>query len=74
MINGKLILVVFTEQISSEVSVLFDDVTDEFRQISSILERCEEWRKNDFNSYKDTYFSLCLPKVIGVHISYSKIR
>ncbi|KAJ6635023.1 PAX3- and PAX7-binding protein 1 [Pseudolycoriella hygida] len=53
------------EQISSEVSVLFDDVTEEFSQISSVLERFEEWRKNDFNSYKDTYFSLCLPKILG---------
>lgn len=54
---------IFTEQISSEVSVLFNDVTEEFSQISSILDRFEEWRKNDFTSYKETYFSLCLPKV-----------
>lgn len=45
--------------------MLFDDVTEEFSQISLILEKCEEWRKNDFNSYKETYFSLCLPKVLS---------
>ncbi|XP_037038522.1 PAX3- and PAX7-binding protein 1 isoform X2 [Bradysia coprophila] len=53
------------EQISSEVTVLFDDVTEEFSQIASILKRCEEWRRNDLDAYKDTYFSLCLPKILG---------
>lgn len=64
--NDQQIFFIFcftSEQISSEVNVLFDDVTEEFSQISMILQRCVEWRKNDLNAYKDTYFSLCLPKV-----------
>lgn len=49
-----------------EVSLVFEDVSDEYSQISMILDRFEEWRKNDFDTYKDTYFSLCLPKVCVV--------
>lgn len=53
----------FSDQISMEVSLVFEDVSDEYSQIAMILDRFEEWRKNDFDTYKDTYFSLCLPKV-----------
>ena len=45
--------------------MLFDDTTEEFSQISSILTKFEEWRRNDFTAYKDTYFNLCLPKILG---------
>lgn len=53
----------FTEQISAEVTLIFEDVTDDFCQMSNVLEHFEAWRKRDFDAYKDTYFSLCLPKV-----------
>lgn len=51
------------DQLSIEVKLVFDDVSEEFSQISSILDKFEEWRRNDFETYKDTYFNLCLPKV-----------
>lgn len=52
------------DQLSIEVKLVFDDVSEEFSQISTILDKFEEWRRNDFETYKDTYFNLCLPKVI----------
>lgn len=56
------------ELLATEQNLVFDDVSDDFSKISSILDKFEEWRKNDFTTYKDTYFSICLPKV-----SYYKI-
>lgn len=52
-----------SDQLSIEVKLVFDDVSEEFSQISTILDKFEEWRRNDFETYKDTYFNLCLPKV-----------
>lgn len=52
---------------------MFDDVNEEFSQISSILRKFEEWRNYDFDSYKDTYVSLCLPKILGPMIRLSLV-
>lgn len=43
--------------------LVFEDVTEEFSDLSTILQHFEDWRNRDIASYKDTYFSLCLPKV-----------
>lgn len=43
--------------------LVFEDVTEEFSDLSKILQHFEDWRNSDIESYKDTYFSLCLPKV-----------
>lgn len=53
----------FSEQISAEATLIFEDVTEEFSNLSTILQHFESWRNRDIRSYKDTYFSLCLPKV-----------
>lgn len=42
---------------------MFEDVTEEFSDMSAVLQHFESWRNRDMGSYKDTYFSLCLPKV-----------
>lgn len=56
--------ILFSELLVAEQNLVFDDVSDDFSRISSILDKFEDWRKNDFTTYKDTYFSICLPKVI----------
>lgn len=43
--------------------LIFEDVTEDFSDLSTILQHFESWRNRDIGSYKDTYFSLCLPKV-----------
>lgn len=53
----------FSEQINAEAKLVFEDVTEEFSDLSTILQHFEDWRNRDIGSYKDTYFSLCLPKV-----------
>ena len=53
------------EQIDADASMVFDDATDEFSRLEVILERFELWRQRDYDAYKDTYFSLCLPKILG---------
>lgn len=55
----------FTEQISAEATLIFEDASEEFCELSDILKRFVEWRNRDMTSYKDTYFSLCLPKIVG---------
>lgn len=55
--------IIFSEQINAEANLIFEDVTDEFSDLALILKHFENWRHRDMSSYKDTYFSLCLPKV-----------
>lgn len=52
-----------TEQLGAESKLVFEDVSEEFSELEAILTHFEEWRERDMNSYKDSYFSLCLPKV-----------
>lgn len=51
------------EQISAESKLIFEDVTEEFCELEAILSHFEAWRDRDMGSYRDSYFSLCLPKV-----------
>jgi len=44
---------------------VFDDVHEDFGTIEGILARFEEWRDSDFDSYKESYAFLCLPKCIA---------
>ncbi|XP_055308358.1 PAX3- and PAX7-binding protein 1 [Sitodiplosis mosellana] len=53
------------KQINAEALLVFEDCADEFSDLSSILGHFEAWRNHDIDSYKETYFSLCLPKIIG---------
>lgn len=43
--------------------LVFEDVTEDFSDLSIILQHFEDWRKRDIDSYKDTFFNICLPKV-----------
>lgn len=54
------------DQLNKEAQNIFSDVNDEFSQFELILKRFAMWRQTDFDSYKDAYVLLCLPKVIGI--------
>lgn len=43
--------------------LVFEDVTEDFSDLSIILQHFEDWRKRDIDSYRDTFFNICLPKV-----------
>lgn len=60
-------------QIKSEAELIFDDVSDEFCDLSLILQKLDEWKKKDLNAYKDAYVNLCLPKIISIFIRWKTI-
>lgn len=53
------------QQIAEESMHVFDDTTEEFSSIVSILKRFHEWKRCDRAAYKDAYVSVCLPKIVG---------
>jgi GC-rich sequence DNA-binding factor len=50
-------------QINTESEQMFEDASEEFSQIPDILSKFENWKQMEFETYKDAYVSLCLPKV-----------
>ncbi|XP_055387632.1 PAX3- and PAX7-binding protein 1 isoform X2 [Condylostylus longicornis] len=53
------------DQLSLEAGLIFNDVNEDFCQIENILSKFEIWRQTDIESYKDSFVSLCLPKIVG---------
>ncbi|KAL9897051.1 PAX3- and PAX7-binding protein 1 isoform X1 [Glossina fuscipes] len=53
------------EMLDKEALDLLEDVNDEFCKVEIILKKFYAWRKTDYDSYKDAFVSLCLPKVLG---------
>lgn len=49
--------------ISTECDRLFEDVDDEYCQISLISKKFEEWSIEQSVSYNEAYIALCLPKL-----------
>ena len=39
------------------------DVVEDFATVEGVMERFEQWKEEDGDSYNDAYVSLCLPKV-----------
>lgn len=53
------------QEVLEDSRVVFDDTTDEFCDIRSVLRRFNEWKRNDIVAYKDAYVSVCVPKIVG---------
>ncbi|KAI9580721.1 hypothetical protein GQX74_013222 [Glossina fuscipes] len=51
------------EMLDKEALDLLEDVNDEFCKVEIILKKFYAWRKTDYDSYKDAFVSLCLPKL-----------
>lgn len=60
-------------QLKSEAELIFDDVSEEYSELSLILQKFNEWKKNDITAYKDAYIHLCLPKIVTVFIRWKMI-
>lgn len=60
-------------KIKQEASVVFEDVSEEYCQLPLILEKFEGWKKKDLNAYKESFFHLCLPKIVNVFIRWHLI-
>lgn len=55
-------------QIKNEATLLFEDVEEDYCEISHIKKRFESWKQKELNSYKEAFVNLCLPKIFGVVI------
>lgn len=60
-------------QLKSEADLIFDDVSEEYSELSLVLQKFNEWKKNDLTAYKDAYIHLCLPKIVMVFIRWKMI-
>lgn len=54
-----------TEQLSSQAAAVFEDVVEEFWNLSLIKQRFEEWKFGVPESYEQVYVPLFLPKLFG---------
>jgi GC-rich sequence DNA-binding factor len=61
------------EQIKSEAMMIFEDVDEDYCDLSFVLRRFEEWKKKDLNAYKEAYVNLCLPKIAGIFVRWHMI-
>ncbi|CAJ0924199.1 unnamed protein product [Ranitomeya imitator] len=52
-------------RILKESSKVFEDTLDNFHSIDCIKFQFETWRKTYYNTYKDAYIGLCLPKLLN---------
>lgn len=55
-------------QIKNEATLLFEDVEEDYCEISHIKRKFEDWKQKELNSYKEAFVNLCLPKIFGVVI------
>ena len=55
----------FIEAIMREAQELFDDVVEDFGTVEGILARFQEWKKQDHETYKESYAYMCVPKCLG---------
>ncbi|XP_062698152.1 PAX3- and PAX7-binding protein 1 [Aedes albopictus] len=53
------------KEIALEAKQIFVDAGEEYCEVGEILDRFQNWRSAELDSYKDAYVSLCLPKVFG---------
>ena len=54
-----------TEQLSMQAAAVFEDVVEEFWNLSLIKQRFEEWKFGVPESYEQVYVPLFLPKLFG---------
>nr|XP_033806465.1 PAX3- and PAX7-binding protein 1 [Geotrypetes seraphini] len=53
------------DRILKESSKVFEDALENFHSIDCIKSQFETWRSMYYESYKDAYISLCLPKLLN---------
>ncbi|KAM4699586.1 PAX3- and PAX7-binding protein 1 [Discoglossus pictus] len=53
------------DRIFKESSKVFEDALENFHSIDCIKQQFETWRSTYYNTYKDAYIGLCLPKLLN---------
>ena len=63
-----------SERLSAEAERLFEDVEEDFSQISGVKSRFERWRNEQGESYHEAYIGLCLPKLFTPFVKLKLIQ
>jgi len=53
------------KDVESQSMMVMEDVVEEFSVTGRVMERLQEWRSTDYESYQSAYVSLCLPKIFS---------
>ena len=56
-------MAIFADQIRTSVRELFEDVVDEFHELTYIKQQFQKWKQRQNESYTEAYIALCLPKL-----------
>lgn len=63
----------FLERILEDSRTIFEDVNEEFYNLSILKRRFEEWAKFQTESYEEAYIALCLPKLFTPYVKLALI-
>ena len=55
----------FLDKIQRESAKIFVDVLDEFSSVEVVLERFDQWRSKDADSYRQAYVDMFLPRLLS---------
>ena len=53
------------QDVEGQARIAMEDVVEEFSVLGNVMERLQSWRREDEESYKSAYVSLCLPKIFS---------
>lgn len=62
------------DAIDTGMERLFEDVQEEFREVSCVRERFESWKQDYGETYSDAYIGLCLPKLFNPFVRLQLIQ
>ena len=57
-----------SDDVVSKAEGLFSDAVDEFADLTAVMERVAQWRRDDPQSFNDAYVQLSLHDVVGPYI------
>ncbi|XP_033739538.1 PAX3- and PAX7-binding protein 1-like [Pecten maximus] len=60
--------------IDTGVERLFEDVENDFKEVSCVRERFESWKQEYGETYSDAYIGLCLPKLFNPFVRLQLIQ
>lgn len=55
-------------QIKADQAQIFDDVSEEYCELSEVLQKFEAWRYKEKDAYKEAFVNLCLPKIVSIFV------
>ena len=53
------------KDVENQARIVLEDVIEEFSSLSNVMEKANDWRKDDTDSYNSAYVSMILPKLFS---------